>query len=726
MLPLAYPIWHLSAIGHQSYAIIGAVGFIARIRRLREIGLVGDLVLSALFCIPLFFAVQLYQPVRSTLLIANAAQAVLPLDGFFALERFPNAVTGFRWMQQHGTLELPNPGGSVLLRLTLFGVPAQITPVDLHVAANNYRWTVTPEPRHYEVLLPPSQWERRILAFDEPTQRINNRDLGLALIDVRVTGGSATPIIPLALLAFAALSGYAAVRLAVARALPIIFLLALKLGLLAVYLAAAWRFPLFLTCLALCSGQCLALIGLERARQIGNRWLRIAADTGVCVALGIWLAATAAGILSFAMLIGLAATTYALYLLLRQAAVGMPAILGISLGVGLVGLLLNTLLGSMAVLIGPGLIYGAIGILAAVILKRGIAGRSIRYETTLSACLLFLLLVYGTALNVQQWSADLSQEDIAFIWQDGTSIAAGINPYARVETVITSGNNKFSTYFPLFYLLVALTNKLGVVSFSGFIALWRYGCLAFNLLIAVLIYSGLARRSNALLGVFFAGIWLLNIWSLHVARVLQIDFLPISFLLLSILLFDRQPRMALLCFGVSLAIKQIGIFLLPVYLILIWQRNDSAPSSKRPGAVVRELAGGLALMLSIPLLVSLPFLIWDAESFIRSILISVTRNPETVIALETFDHLTRQIFPDFSGTPTKLPMLLFMLLIYGAVFQRKIGLAGSTFGSIVAFTILNSVLFFQYWAWFMAVLPLLWWELGERGVRSQKSEVRMV
>jgi hypothetical protein len=115
-------------------------------------------------------------------------------------------------------------------------------------------------------------------------------------------------------------------------------------------------------------------------------------------------------------------------------------------------------------------------------------------------------------------------------------------------------------------------------------------------------------------------------------------------------------------------------------------------------------------MLCVPLLVSVPFLFWDAEGVVRSVLISVTRNPETVIALETFDHLTRQIFPDFSGTPTKLPMLLFMGVIYVAVFQRKIGLAASAFGIIIAFTILNSVLFFQYWAWFMAVLPLLLWE----------------
>jgi hypothetical protein len=519
-----------------------------------------------------------------------------------------------------------------------------------------------------------------------------------------------------------ALSGSVAFRLAFARPVSVLLLLAFELGLLAVYLGGIWRLPFESSLCALLGGQCLAVIKLERIRQIRHSGQQILASIGVCVVLGVWLWATGAETLSLWMLIGLAGATIALYWLLHLADIGLPAILGGILAVGSVGLLLNALLGTMAVLVGPGLIYSAIVMLLAIRLKQGIAGHSVRYTTTISVGLLVIVLLYGTALNVQQWNADLSQEDIAYIWQDGSSIAAGINPYSRVETVITSGNNKFSTYFPLFYLIVALSQTLGVTTFSGFIELWRYVCLGFNLLIAVLISYGLARRSQALLGVFFAGIWLLNIWSLHVARVLQIDFLPISFLLLSILLFERQRRWALLCFGVSLAIKQIGIFLLPVYLILIWQRATDHQNPRLTWPVVRTLASGLALMLCVPLLVSLPFLLWDAEGFVRSILISVTRNPETVIALETFDHLTRQIFPDFSGTPTKLPMLLFMGAIYVAVFQRKIGLAASAFGIITAFTILNSVLFFQYWAWFMAVLPLLLWEGKYSEVRSQESE----
>ncbi len=278
------------------------VRFIALTHPARRVRLVGDLLLPILFCVPLLLAILFYHPIRKTMLMMNAAQMVLPLDGFFVLERFPNSIYGFRWMQDQGTIELPNPGGMVQLRLTLNGM------------------------------------------------------------------------------------------------------------------------------------------------MVANQ------------------------------------------------------------------------------------------------LKQGFAGRSIRYATTLSLCLLAPLLLYGIILNMQLWNTDLSQEDIAFIWRDGSQIAQGVNPYARVESVIISGNNKFSTYFPLFYLIVALTNKLGVSTFSAFIDLWRYVCLAFNLLIAVLIYYGLARRSYALLGVFFAGIWLFNIWSLYVAQVLQIDFLPIGFLLLSIMLFDRQRR----------------------------------------------------------------------------------------------------------------------------------------------------------------------------------------
>jgi hypothetical protein len=92
-------------------------------------------------------------------------------------------------------------------------------------------------------------------------------------------------------------------------------------------------------------------------------------------------------------------------------------------------------------------------------------------------------------------------------------------------------------------------------------------------------------------------------------------------MVLSLGLFEKYRRTSLLLFGFSLAIKQIAIFLMPLYLI--WEYQQSRSWQK-------VFVAGL-WMAVIPLLASIPFLIWNAEGFIKSIVFSATR-----IALDHF------------------------------------------------------------------------------------------
>lgn len=87
----------------------------------------------------------------------------------------------------------------------------------------------------------------------------------------------------------------------------------------------------------------------------------------------------------------------------------------------------------------------------------------------------------------------------------------------------------------------------------------------------------------------------------------QIDGFAILVLLISLLLLPNFKKIALILFGVSLSIKQIGIFMLPVYLLLSSDLTKPFFWNLRQG--IRDL-----LYISIvPCIICLPFFIWDAK-----------------------------------------------------------------------------------------------------------------
>ena len=332
---------------------------------------------------------------------------------------------------------------------------------------------------------------------------------------------------------------------------------------------------------------------------------------------------------------------------------------------------------------------------------------------------LAVLMLLGTAAHVRLWKFPTEGQDVYYAWVEGGRIVAGENPYARILSGDMRLNDKYATYFALFYELAAASRWAGLGDYASWIAFWRVVFLVFTLAIGLLLFSQAYRRDRILLAVFGLAFWLFNRWTLHLTQIAHLDVIPIFLVLASLALFDRHRTAALLLFGASLAIKQIGIFLAPLYLIWAWRAECAAESAAGRGvdaspgprtAGERTLIATLLLIVAIPLVTSLPFLVWDAEAFSKSILFSATRLPVDHLGVPSFDSLMGWI-----GLPAKLPMLALMTLTYWMVWRRHVGRYAATFLVLATFVDFNSVLFRQYLAWVVALVPLVALESRDGG-----------
>jgi hypothetical protein len=304
---------------------------------------------------------------------------------------------------------------------------------------------------------------------------------------------------------------------------------------------------------------------------------------------------------------------------------------------------------------------------------------------------LCVILVAAIVVHTDRWHYDTQKgtQDIYYLWQDGQRLLQGENPYARILLGNMNENRKYPTYFPVFYLLSYLTQFLGLKDYSSWIYFWRHIFLIFNLAIGALLFYVFARRQLWLLASFSACFWLFSRWTIYVTKVAQIDFIAIFLLSLSLLLFHRYRWVALLLFSLSLGVKQIAIFMAPLYLIWIWQ---SAP--RNPKALLLAVAA----IASVPLLTSLPFIAWNAESWIKSILFSASRE-----AANPFN--APSLFKETAGLRL-LPTLVLTILIYISAFKRQIGLYTSALLTLSVFINFNAILFTQYLCWVTPFVPL--------------------
>jgi hypothetical protein len=230
------------------------------------------LILAALLITALFLAFLLYLNQRAADLTMDAPESLLPRDGLYRRERFPDGSGFFSWTDGAGLLRLPNPGGAARLRIRLLGPSPEPLAVRMQAGALTMNFVARPEPRAYMLLLPTAASERIALGIDSPPIQARRRELGIGVGDIRIAGGGTAPARVLLALAAMTIGGYALLRQAGRRAWQAAaIVLALQALALLWQLAGGWRYGLLGTALPALGAAGLVAVALER-------WLPPATD----------------------------------------------------------------------------------------------------------------------------------------------------------------------------------------------------------------------------------------------------------------------------------------------------------------------------------------------------------------------------------------------------------------------------------------------------------------
>lgn len=344
----------------------------------------------------------------------------------------------------------------------------------------------------------------------------------------------------------------------------------------------------------------------------------------------------------------------------------------------------------------------------------------------LALALLIVILLVGMSvhsylweLDPEQWDThdmfnkdekfDLLEQDIYAIFNEGNTLQRGINPYARtLEERVRSSDYKwnliFATYLPLPYLFAWLTRSLGIDDYLQWLRMWRVFCLIANLGITyILFYIPYHRYKNIMLAVIASVFWLFNRWTLHMTMIYHTDFIAIFFMLISLIHWPKRKILSLLAFGLSLSVKHIAIFMIPLYLVWIWQSVKDKDRS-----LWRFIKLSL-VMGSVPLILSAPFIAWNPLAFYKSIFVSATRISESHFGAPGLDTL---LF--LEGIPAKLPLLAMLAIIYLAAWHKKVKMYSAAFLVLLTFIDFNSVLFRQYMTWVFPTIPLMLCETWDK------------
>ncbi len=329
-----------------------------------------------------------------------------------------------------------------------------------------------------------------------------------------------------------------------------------------------------------------------------------------------------------------------------------------------------------------------------------------RVSLVTSFSIVVLLIFLAREVNQAIPEPALENQDIYFSFVEGKRLREGKNPYARILEGNMRENQKYATYFPVFYELSYISQNLGFHPYLKWIAFWKTVFILFEFGIALLLYAVLARRNLEWIGVFAAAFWLFNRWTLKVVEMSNLDFIPIFLLLLSLELFPSKKWTSLFLFGLSLGFKQIAIFLVPLYLIWVFRQAESDR--------LKQTLKAALVIASVPLVSALPFLLWNAEGFIKSILFSATRFASNQFEIPSLDVIT-----GWEGIAARLPMIALMLMIYVFAFMGKGKKYVAAILVMSVFLDFNSVLYSQYPAWLVPLVPLLFCDLQDAALIDQ-------
>jgi len=327
-----------------------------------------------------------------------------------------------------------------------------------------------------------------------------------------------------------------------------------------------------------------------------------------------------------------------------------------------------------------------------------------------------VLLILAVPAHVERWRSPEAYRkpklefDVYFSWVEGKRVLEGENPYARILEGNMRYNRKYATYFPGFYLLSAATQKMGYAEFDAWILLWRPWFLAAGLAVGAVLFIAICAKGAPLLALASVALWLFNRWSLNITDIALMDFLPILFMVLAMALLPRSVVAAAALFGVSLAIKQVAAPIAPLFLVWAWQEG--------PERRWRRLLWVFLGLSLLSVVISIPFLLWNAEGFVKSVLFSVTRVEAGHLRLvPSLDHGL-----GWHGWTSRLPFLGLCVLVYIGAGARQIPPACAAALVMMAFVGLNRTIFYQYFCWSIPLVLLAFAEAVERGKAASRSQ----
>lgn len=277
--------------------------------------------------------------------------------------------------------------------------------------------------------------------------------------------------------------------------------------------------------------------------------------------------------------------------------------------------------------------------------------------------------------------------DIALTYEAGGQILHGKNPYNRILKGNLQDNSSYATYLPSFYLLSAASQWAGLGEYGKWISFWRPVFLLFALATAGALFYVFWKNGLYILAYFAAAFFLLNRWSLYIATVGLFDFIPIFFLIVSLLIFRKRPFASLFLFGLSLSFRHIGAILLPLYVITLWQ---ATPAKDR----IQKTMLGIGSFIALPLIVSLPFMVINISSFMKSMAFSFTRGPVTHFSVPSIDA-----FLGLVGPSAKIELLVLLGFIYVVYWRKYVGFFTASLLAFLVFLNFHSVWFAQYMAY---------------------------
>ncbi|NOK57459.1 MAG: hypothetical protein GFH27_549303n275 [Chloroflexi bacterium AL-W] len=571
----------------------------------------------------LILAYLVYTPERTVTLSMDDPHAQLTTHNLEPLEAFQDRNGWFRWMGDSSQIQLPNPGGTVRIDMTLVGGLSHETPLYLRVGDMSLGLIVAPYLQVYTMYVPPHSAERIMLVLETRTVRVGERDLGVMVSDIRVSGGGGAPIMFSLALALATVGGYLWLRRHVSLIPVIGIVLALQLALVTVQALIGWQYGITAPLLLFFGVMTLAATIYEwrynlRFSQVSRRVY------GVLLALLVIAWCGGAGLVATdwcwdTVLVSLVVFTLGGYVLLRQT--GVPAYLVVGLATVFHLFVLGWQISGVEHygLLTRGLLLLGVGCFGAVILARWPVRRSVvsfpsialtRQDSLwIGLLLLVALLVRIPWLTVPDPVGDLelTARRMGFLAVNGFAGAyEGGGDYLPLWLYILNGLHTLLPADNRFFIAPLPPISLILIKTPAILA---------DLATAILLYWWGRRWVAPSVALLVAGAYALAppVW-INTAWWGQRDTLLMLPMLAMILLFDQaKGRWSWACWALALLIKPQAIILAPIIYIITVRRYGS-----------RGLVEGASIALLLIVVISLPLLLagqWSgmAEAYFGSV-----------------------------------------------------------------------------------------------------------